>query len=214
MYDLKLIKFILIILISFILSTKFLFAEKFIISGDTIIYDTFKAKNEFNQEINWDDVTEFEYLMRNNEGIKNLQLNSSGGLVEAAIYFSDIIIDYELNTHVDGECSSSCVFLFLGGETRTLQRGSWIGFHKSSWSKEGLKEYYESYKDEKGWQDEFEFSEWLYNDTQVQILRDLKYLIERGVDGNFAIKTLTADSDDMWYPRRKELEIAGVVNSR
>ena len=113
--------------------------------------------------------------MRNNEDIKNLQLNSSGGLVEAAIYFSDIIIDYELNTHVDGECSSSCVFLFLGGEKRTLQRGSWIGFHKSSWSKEGLKEYYESYKDEKGWQDEFEFSEWLYNDTQVQILRDLKY---------------------------------------
>ena len=150
--------------------------------------------------------------MRNNEGIKNLQLNSSGGLVEAAIYFSDIIIDYELNTHVDGECSSSCVFLFLGGEKRTLQRGSWIGFHKSSWSKEGLKEYYESYKDEKGWLDEFEFSEWLYKDTQVQILRDLKYLIERGVDGNFAIKTLTADSDDMWYPRRKELEAAGVVN--
>ena len=214
MYDLKFIKFIPIIFISFILSTKFLFAEKFIISGDTIIYDTFKAKNEFNQEINWDDVTEFEYLMRNNEGIKKLQLNSSGGLVEAAIYFSDIIIDYELNTHVDGECSSSCVFLFLGGEKRTLQRGSWIGFHKSSWSKEGLKEYYESYKDEKGWLDEFEFSEWLYNDTQVQILRDLKYLIERGVDGNFAIKTLTADSDDMWYPRRKELEVAGVVNSR
>ena len=115
---------------------------------------------------------------------------------------------------MDGECSSSCVFLFIGGEKRTLQRGSWIGFHKNSWSKERLNEYYESYKDEKGWQDEFEFSEWLYNDTQVQILRDLKYLIERGVDGNFAIKTLTADSDDMWYPRRKELEIAGVVNSR
>ena len=212
MNNIKLIKLISIIFIAFILSMKVLSAEKFIISGHTIIYDTFKAKNEFNQEINWDDVTEFEYLMRNNEDVKNLQLNSSGGLVEAAIYFSDIIIDYELNTHVDGECSSSCVFLFLGGEKRTLQRGSWIGFHKSSWSKEGLKEYYESYKDEKGWLDEFEFSEWLYNDTQVQILRDLKYLIERGVDGNFAIKTLTADSDDMWYPRRKELEAAGVVN--
>ena len=124
MYDLKLIIFISITFISFILSTKFLSAEKFIISGDTIIYDTFKAKNELNQKINWEDVTEFEYLMRNNEVIKNLQLNSLGGLVEAAIYFSDIIIDYELNTHVDGECSSSCVFLFLGGEKRTLQRGS------------------------------------------------------------------------------------------
>ena len=52
MYDLKLITFISITFISFILSTKFLSAEKFIISGDTIIYDTFKAKNEFYWEIN------------------------------------------------------------------------------------------------------------------------------------------------------------------
>ena len=39
----------------------------------------------------------------------------------------------------------------------------------------------------------------------------MKYLIERGVEGNFAIKTLNADSDDMWYPRRKELIAAGVI---
>ena len=137
MYDLKFIKFISIIFISFILSTKFLFAEKFIISGDTIIYDTFKAKNEFNQEINWDDVTEFEYLMRNNEDVKNLQLNSSGGLVEAAIYFSDIIIDYELNTHVDGECSSSCVFLFLGGEKDLFKEVRGLDFTKVVGVKKG-----------------------------------------------------------------------------
>ena len=70
MNNLKLIKFISIIFISFILSMKVLSAEKFIISGDTIIYDTFKAKNELNQEINWDDVTEFEYLIRNKKGTK------------------------------------------------------------------------------------------------------------------------------------------------
>ena len=57
MYNLKLIKFISIIYISFILATKVLSAEKFTISSDTIIYDTFKAKNELNQEINWEDVT-------------------------------------------------------------------------------------------------------------------------------------------------------------
>ena len=137
MYSLKLIKFISIILISFILSTKVLSAEKFTISGDTIIYDAFKAKNELNQEINWEDVTEFEYLMRNNEGIKNLQLNSSGGLVEAAIYFSDIIIDYELNTHVDGECSSSCVFLFLGGEKDLFKEVRGLDFTKVVGVKKG-----------------------------------------------------------------------------
>ena len=132
-------------------------------------------------------------------------------LKQAKIANTDVFIEYVLDTHIDGECSSSCVFLFLGGENRSLQRGSWIGFHKSSWSKENLKDYFELNKNEKGWTDVFEFTEWVYADTQAQILKDMKYLIERGVEGNFAIKTLNADSDDMWYPRRKELVAAGVV---
>ena len=39
----------------------------------------------------------------------------------------------------------------------------------------------------------------------------MEYLIERGVEPLFAIKTMKADSNDMWYPRRKELETAGVI---
>ena len=57
----------------------------------------------------------------------------------------------------------------------------------------------------------YDFAEWLYEDTQKTILRDLEYLIERGVDPAFAIKTLRADSDDMWYPRRKEMVAAGII---
>ena len=204
-------KIILCLCVFVLTSTKLIASEKFSIDGDTLIYDTNKAKDVIEQEITWEDVTEFENLMRENKEIRTLQLNSSGGLIEAASYFSDVIIDYELDTHIDGECASSCVFLFLGGENRSLQRGSWIGFHKSSWSKENLKDYFELNKNEKGWTDVFEFTEWVYADTQAQILKDMKYLIERGVEGNFAIKTLNADSDDMWYPRRKELVAAGVV---
>ena len=47
--------------------------------------------------------------------------------------------------------------------------------------------------------------------TQSEILTDLEYLIERKFSASFAIKTLKASSDDMWYPRRKELENAGVI---
>ena len=39
----------------------------------------------------------------------------------------------------------------------------------------------------------------------------MEYLIERGVEPLFAIKTMKADNEDMWYPRRKELEAAGVI---
>jgi hypothetical protein len=40
---------------------------------------------------------------------------------------------------------------------------------------------------------------------------ELKLLLERGVDPDFAIKTISAESDEMWYPRRKELIEANVI---
>ena len=186
-------------------------SEKFSINGDTIIYDTFKASDETLAEINWEDSDVLAQMLLENPNITILQLNSLGGLIEAAVYMSDIIIDYELNTHVVGECSSSCAILFIAGEKRTIQRGSWLGFHQGSWDKDSIKEHYEYNKEEYGWENEFEHSSWIYKDTQQQIFRDMEYLIERGVEPLFAIKTMKADSKDMWYPRRKELEAAGVI---
>ena len=185
--------------------------EKFSINGDTIIYDTFKAADETLAEINWEDTNVLAKILSENPNIKTLQLNSLGGIIDAAEYMSDIIIDFELNTHVVGECSSSCAILFIAGEKRTIQRGSWLGFHQGSWDKDSIKEHYEYNKEEYGWTNEFEHSSWIYKDTQKQIFRDMEYLIERGVEPLFAIKTMKADNEDMWYPRRKELEAAGVI---
>ena len=185
--------------------------EKFSIDGDTIIYDTFKATDETLAEINWEDSNVLAKILSENPNIKTLQLNSLGGIIDAAEYMSDIIIDFELNTRVVGECSSSCAILFIAGEKRTIQRGSWLGFHQGSWDKDSIKEHYEYNKEEYGWTNEFEHSSWIYKDTQKQIFRDMEYLIERGVEPLFAIKTMKADSKDMWYPRRKELEAAGVI---
>ena len=185
--------------------------EKFSIDGDTIIYDTFKATDETLAEINWEDTNVLAKILSENPNIKTLQLNSLGGIINAAEYMSDIIIDFELNTRVVGECSSSCAILFIAGEKRTIQRGSWLGFHQGSWDKDSIKEHYEYNKEEYGWTNEFEHSSWIYKDTQKQIFRDMEYLIERGVEPLFAIKTMKADNEDMWYPRRKDLEAAGVI---
>ena len=81
--------------------------EKFSINGDTIIYDTFKAADETLAEINWEDTNVLAKILSENPNIKTLQLNSLGGIIDAAEYMSDIIIDFELNTHVVGECSNS-----------------------------------------------------------------------------------------------------------
>ena len=186
--------------------------EKFRVDNNILYYSTNNAKEEIDQEISWDDVEVFEAILKENHNINMLVLDSVGGIVEAAMYLADVTIDYELDTNVDGECLSACVFIFLGGNNRFLERGSWIGFHKSNWASNSLKEYYEENKEYYGWSDEYKFAEWLHEDTQKYILGSLEYLIERGVDPEFAIKTLRADSDDMWYPRRKELLEVGIIN--
>ena len=185
--------------------------EKFFIEGDILTYDTETVSDDSIKEINWDDADFIKKILLKTSNIKTIQLNSLGGIIEAAVYMGDIIIDFELNTHVIGECASACTIIFLAGEKRTVQKGSWLGFHQGSWDKNSIKYHYESNKDSYGWKDAFDHSSWIYKDTQKQIFRDMEYLIERGVEPLFAIKTMKADNEEMWYPRRKELKAAGVI---
>ena len=186
-------------------------ASKFELNGSTLIYDTSSASNEQEQEITWEDVDELDALLKSEQSIKEIELNSAGGDVEAAFYMADLIIDYELNTNVKGTCESACTLMLLAGERRTVERGSWVGFHQSYWDAPYIQGYFERNKESKGWSNAFEFASWMYEDTQREVLRNLQYFVERGVDAGFAIKTMKATSDDMWYPRRKELEAAGVI---
>ena len=186
-------------------------ASKFELNGSTLIYDTSSASNEQEQEITWEDVDELDALLKSEQSIKEIELNSAGGDVEAAFYMADLIIDYELDTNVNGTCESACTLMLLAGERRTVERGSWVGFHQSYWDAPYIQGYFERNKDSKGWSNAFEFASWMYEDTQREVLRNLQYFVERGVDAGFAIKTMEATSDDMWYPRRKELEAAGVI---
>ena len=186
-------------------------ASKFELNGSTLIYDTSSASNEQEQEITWEDVDELDALLKFEQSIKKIELNSAGGDVEAAFYMADLIIDYELDTNVKGTCESACTLMLLAGERRTVERGSWVGFHQSYWDAPYIQGYFERNKDSKGWSNAFEFASWMYEDTQREVLRNLQYFVERGVDAGFAIKTMKATSDDMWYPRRKELEAAGVI---
>ena len=186
-------------------------ASKFELNGSTLIYDSSSASNEQEQEITWEDVDELDALLKSEQSIKEIELNSAGGDVEAAFYMADLIIDYELDTNVNGTCESACTLMLLAGERRTVERGSWVGFHQSYWDAPYIQGYFERNKDSKGWSNAFEFASWMYEDTQREVLRNLQYFVERGVDAGFAIKTMQATSDDMWYPRRKELEAAGVI---
>ena len=54
--------------------------------------------------------------MKTNENIEVLILNSEGGLIEVGYDIADILIDAELNTHIDIICESACATVFLAGK--------------------------------------------------------------------------------------------------
>jgi len=184
-------------------------ADPFTVNGNAVLYDTINS--EVTEEIDFGHAETLLEILKANENIEMLILNSEGGLIEAGYDIADIVIDAELNTHVEFICESACATVFLAGNKRSLELGAKIGFHSSYWAAEDIQEYFISEKDTKGWETPFEFASWLYEDTQAEVFSVFEYLLERGVNAQFAIKTLKASSDSMWYPRRAELEAAGVL---
>ena len=146
--------------------------------------------------------------LKNNPPVSQLVLKSLGGLEEEALDVADLIIDFELDTHAFS-CESSCTILFAAGEKRTLQRGYKLGFHRTYWSATSLETYYDYYQDD--YDSVFDFTSWVYDDTQETLFKKFQFFIERGVDPLFIIKTLRAKSDGMWHPRRKELLNANFI---
>jgi hypothetical protein len=200
--------------LSFLVSPLNLYAyEKFKVNGEVLHYNTELAVDEIDRGIKEEDPGELLKTLKNNPNIKIIHLTSLGGLISAAVEMADIIIDFELDTHVKEICFSACPLLLIGGETRTLERGSKIGFHRSSWSSDSMKSFYEDKgtREIYGWKNEFDFSSWVYDDSQEEIYSQFKYYLERGVSPSFVIETMKARSEDGWYPRRKDLLEANVI---
>ena len=147
--------------------------------------------------------------LKKNKNVKTLVIDSYGGNVDAANEIADLIIDYNLDTRITNYCFSSCTIVFLGGNKRTLDRGGKIGFHRSYFLQEDIENWYNSSKND--YENIYYFITFLYADTQENIFKDLQFFLERGVDPYFAIKSMQAKSDSMWYPRRREMLDANYI---
>jgi len=208
------LKRIFILSLSFLVGPLNLYAyEKFKVDGEVLHYNTELAVNEIDRGIKEEDADKLLKTLKNNPNIKTIYLTSWGGLISTAVEMADIIIDFELDTHVKEICFSACPLLLIGGEKRTLERGSKIGFHRSYWSSDSMRDFYEDKETRENyeWDDEFDFASWVYDESQEDIYSQFKYYLERGVSPSFVIETMRARSEDGWYPRRKELLEAYVI---
>ena len=197
--------FNLLFVVGVLIATPSFANPKFVVENRILHYNTELATKEENQVITFDDIDVFDKVLKENPNIKVVHLTSWGGDIESSYEIADLIIDYDLDTHVVDICFSGCTTLLLGGKRRTLEKGSKVGFHRSWWDVDLMKDYYEENKEYEGWGNIFEFAAWIHEDAQEEIYKDFEFLLERGIDPLFSIKTLKAEKNDGWYPRRKEL---------
>ncbi|NVK13390.1 MAG: hypothetical protein HWE35_04355 [Rhodobacteraceae bacterium] len=185
--------------------------QKFSLKGKTLVYDTETDVTGDLAEMTEEDVSNLRDILKKSPEVTELQLNSVGGSVYAGEEIAGLVLEYELDTLVDGTCISACVDVFLAGGRRRMTIGSSIGFHQRNWPAEAVHKYYRSERKRRRWSTPFELGSWIYQDTQSEVYEHLRYMVERGVDPGFAIETLRTDPDGEWYPSRLRLIAAGVL---
>ncbi|MEX0300942.1 MAG: hypothetical protein AB3N24_00830 [Leisingera sp.] len=185
--------------------------QKFSLQGGTLVYDTETDVEGEAAEISNEDIDRLRDILKKTPGISELQLNSTGGSVYAGEEIAGLVLEYGLDTSIDGDCISACVDVFLAGSRRRMTLGSRIGFHQRSWPAPAVHKYYRSERKAQRWATPFEFGSWIYVDTQREIHDHLSYMVSRGVDPGFAIETLRTEPGSEWFPSRLRLIAAGVL---
>ena len=157
------------------------------------------------------DVEKILSLLENNEKIDTVVFQDVWGGVQAdGMDIADMIIDFELDTHISGYCWGNCLFMFIGGEKRTMARGSEIAIRFYPYTAEQLEdiiakktyEFFGSLAD---------YIVWIDESSRTEIVEYFSLLVERGVKPVFIIESLKKGSIDKWIPRRKELLEANLL---
>ena len=186
-------------------------SERFVLEGDRLFYDTTVPIDGKEFEIRSLDVGAMRDHLRDNPGVRVLEVKSTGGGHYPSMDLAALVIDFDLDTHVSDFCESACVTVFLAGKNRTMTLGGRLGFHQLTWNAKSVSEYYTKNKQRHGWETPFDFAEWMYEDTQTETYNRLSYMISRGVNAEFAIQSLRRPDTSMWFPYRAVLLAAGVL---
>lgn len=204
---------VLIAALSLLISSGVLAQARYKIVDDTLIFDmTFEELGyEFDGELDeYDEGEVLGYLFDNPE-ITTLRVTGPGGLMHAASTIAEYLVRHNIDTEASGICNSACAHIFLGGRTRTLLPDAKLGFHRTWLNKKLAKKRYATARVEKGWKDEFDYAELLYDSAMTSMLDDIKFMLSRGVDVEFILKVFSTDSFDIWHPSKEELIADGVL---
>jgi hypothetical protein len=146
-----------------------------------------------------------ELLKLNPDVERIVFINSHSGYPLKGFALADIIIDFELDTHVLEACSGECIAAFLGGDKRTLERGAKIYFKYIGYTVEALREHSQTDWFKSDYEDFADYAGYIYKEGRSEIVDYFSLMTEQGVKPQFAIETLVNGLEDWWTPRRSVL---------
>ena len=194
------IKYIIILMFSFFLSFATV-AEEFAVSNNELIIS--------GSDIS--DVDEILSILQNNENIERIVFDTvySGNQTDG-IEISDLIIDFELDTHIIDYCWGNCIFMFMGGQNRTMAKGSEISISMNGYRLEFIEGIIEN-NDYEVIGSLAEYIVWVDEIARVEIIEYFTLLLEQGVKPAFIIESIEKASKADWIPRRKQLLEANIL---
>jgi hypothetical protein len=189
--------------------------ERMVVERNILTYDLSDSSGlpDAEQTILPNDHLLLAELLMENPSVDTIIVSGNGGLSGPAYAMATKIEGFGLNTIARDTCVSACAIILLGGKERTIQQGARLGFHRISNSANYLRDSYSSLKDEKGWKEEFGFAAHVFEQGEIAARNYINFFVSRGVSVSFALRALTYDSTDMWYPTEKELLESGVLTS-
>ncbi|MFK7993326.1 MAG: hypothetical protein AB8B87_04250 [Granulosicoccus sp.] len=119
-------------------------------------------------------------------------LNSEGGNIYEGRGLARLIIDKQLDTHVDTLCASACIIAFSGGKVRSSSLRARFGFHQ--------------------YRLEADYTI-IATDVGKEQRRDQQLLLDAGVGTEFVQGVFSQPSASMWWPALEELQDAGFLHS-
>lgn len=190
--------------------------ERMVVERNLLIFDLSESSDlpAEDRMILPDDHVLLAELLMENPAVDTIVVSGDGGFNWPAHEMANKIESFGLHTVARHTCASACTTILLGGAERSMQPGASIGFHRMSNAASDLRVMYSTLKDEQGWSDEFAFASHIFERGEIAARDYIAFLLRRGVTPEFALKSLTYSSMDMWYPSEKEMLEAGVLTRR
>jgi len=132
----------------------------------------------------------FKAALSSNPDLKRVELDSNGGRVYAARAIAKLVQNNGMHTSVGSLCASACTLIFIAGTQRSLAQDGRLGFH-GYLTKSQIK----------------------FADETEEEAKDRARFLARGVSEEFVDQMFLVSPDDMWFPDRAQLELAGVLSS-